>query len=226
MMVIYGRWGLEMFFQPLFKISSWLTNIFIMTINPVTLIPVYDPTFLFIGSLSFGDMRWSLMVWPPFKCTSIPYCLQMFFIALTESLVVCDHNVRLWTTDFAGPRLVIVASFLLLMSGQAFQFYSVNGPVRIFTLLQGLMQVFFFLLQFTRCWTDCSCPVEQGAHHTIFVGYGMVAIPVEILVCMSFFSVDRGVKSTIFHLEWWAYPRRLWIHLHLALHRWSECYHV
>ena len=26
----------------------------------------------------------------------------------------------------------------------------------------------------------------------------MVAIPVEILVRMSFFSVDRGVKSTIF----------------------------
>ena len=44
MMVIYGRWGLEMFFQPLFKIPSWLTNILIITINPVTLIPVNDPT--------------------------------------------------------------------------------------------------------------------------------------------------------------------------------------
>ena len=80
-----------------------------------------------------------------------PILLANVFIALTESLVVWDHNVRLWTTDFAGPQLVIVASFLLLMRGQAFQFYSVNGPVRIFTLLQGLMQVFFFLLQFTRC---------------------------------------------------------------------------
>ena len=36
------------------------------------------PLFLLIGSLFFGDMRWSLMVWPPFRCTSIPYCLQMF----------------------------------------------------------------------------------------------------------------------------------------------------
>ena len=36
------------------------------------------PLFLLIGSLSFGDIRWSLMVWPPFRWTSIPYCLQMF----------------------------------------------------------------------------------------------------------------------------------------------------
>ena len=31
-----------------------------------------------VASLSFGGMRWSLMVWPPFRCTSIPYCLQIF----------------------------------------------------------------------------------------------------------------------------------------------------
>ena len=62
-----------------------------------------------------------------------PILLANVLIALTESLLVWDHNVRLGTTDCAGPRLIVVASFLLLMHRQAFQFYSVNGPVRIFT---------------------------------------------------------------------------------------------
>ena len=42
-----------------------------------------------------------------------PILLANVFVALTESLMVWDHNVRLWTTVSAGPSLVVVASFLL-----------------------------------------------------------------------------------------------------------------
>ena len=35
------------------------------------------PLLLRIGSLSLGAIRRSLMVWPPFRCTSIPYFLQV-----------------------------------------------------------------------------------------------------------------------------------------------------
>ena len=151
MMVIYGRWGLEMFFQPLFKIPSSLTNILIITINPVTLIPVNDPTFF---------VYWVFVLWghevvldglATFQVYINPILLENVFVALTEPLMVWDHNLGLRTTGCAGPRLVNVASSLLLMGRQASQFNSVNGPVRIFAVLQGLMKVIFFLLQCTRC---------------------------------------------------------------------------
>ena len=45
-MVMYGGWGLKMFLVPLFKISCWLSNILLITIQPVTLISLYDPTLL------------------------------------------------------------------------------------------------------------------------------------------------------------------------------------
>ena len=79
-----GPWDV---LSTLFKISSWLTNIFIITINPVTLIPVYDPTFLFIGSLSFGDMRWSLMVFDGSSKISSPkpYIVVPYYQGLSES---------------------------------------------------------------------------------------------------------------------------------------------
>ena len=35
------------------------------------------PLLLRIGSLSLGAIRRPLMVWPPFRCTSIPYFLQV-----------------------------------------------------------------------------------------------------------------------------------------------------
>ena len=80
-----------------------------------------------------------------------PISLANVFVTFTESLMVWDHNVRLWTSDVAGPRLVVTAFFLLLVNGLPFQFDSVDGPVRIFASLKGLIQVFFFLLQFPRC---------------------------------------------------------------------------
>ena len=76
-MVMYRGRVLKIFLKSLFEISCWLSYIFLITIYPVTFISVYDPTFLRIGSLSLGAIRKSLMVWPPFRCTSIPYFLQV-----------------------------------------------------------------------------------------------------------------------------------------------------
>ena len=99
------------------KISSWHTNIFIITVNPVTLKPVYDPTF-------FVD--WVFVLWghevvfdgvTTFQVYINPILLANVFVALTESLMVWDHNVRFWTTITTGPSLVVVTSFLLEMSG-------------------------------------------------------------------------------------------------------------
>ena len=64
-----------------------------------------------------------------------PILLANVFVALTESLMVWDHNVRFWTTITTGPSLVVVTSFLLEMSGCTSQFDSIDGPVRIFTSL-------------------------------------------------------------------------------------------
>ena len=77
-----------------------------------------------------------------------------------------------------------------------------------FTLLMAQSGYLHLLRDWYRCFSSfCNCPgVEQtvlalwkhGAYHTVFRCYSMVAISVKILVCVGFFSVDRGVKSAIF----------------------------
>ena len=43
-MAMYRGRGLKMFFKPPFKISFWLSYVFMITILPVTFISVYDST--------------------------------------------------------------------------------------------------------------------------------------------------------------------------------------
>ena len=60
--------------------SKFLADSPIYSSSQSTLSHLYlymTPLFLGIGSLSFGAMRRSLMVWPPLRCTSIPYFLQV-----------------------------------------------------------------------------------------------------------------------------------------------------
>ena len=63
------------------------------------------------GSWSLGAIRRSLMVWPPLRCTSIPYFFSNTLVTFTQSLMVRDHNVRLWSSDVTWLRVVVVAFF-------------------------------------------------------------------------------------------------------------------
>ena len=65
----------------LYLSSKFLADSPIYSSSQSTLSHLYlymTPLFLRSGSLSLGAIRRSLMVWPPLRCTSIPYFLQMF----------------------------------------------------------------------------------------------------------------------------------------------------
>ena len=64
-----------------------------------------------------------------------PILLANVFVALTESMMVWDHNVRFWTTVPTGPSLAVVTSSPLEVCECTSQFDSINGPFRIFTSL-------------------------------------------------------------------------------------------
>ena len=69
-----------MFFEPLSKSSRGFTNVFLVTLHPVTLVSVNDSTFFWIASWSLGAIRRFLIVFPPLKYTCTPYSLHVFFI--------------------------------------------------------------------------------------------------------------------------------------------------
>ena len=105
-MVMYRGRGLEMFFKPLFKIPCWLPYVFMITIYPATFESVYDPT-------SFKD--WVFVLRGHKKVFDGMTSLQMHFnpiffasslVALTEPLMVRDHEMCFWSS-------VVVWSWLL-----------------------------------------------------------------------------------------------------------------
>ena len=65
--VIDGGRCLEMFFEPLTKCYRGFTNVFLITLNPLSLVSVYDSTFFWMVSWSFGAIRRFFIVFPLLK---------------------------------------------------------------------------------------------------------------------------------------------------------------
>ena len=105
-MIMYGGRGLEMFLEPVFKISGWFSYIFMITVIPATFESVYDPT-------SFKDwvfiLRGHQEVFD--GMTSFQMHLNAIFftsslVALTQPLMVRYHYVCFWS-------FVVVSGWLL-----------------------------------------------------------------------------------------------------------------
>ena len=56
----------------------------------------------------------------------------------------------------------------------------------------------FFFLQLTRVGAYCSSPMIQGAYHSVLGCNCMMAVPMQILICVSWLFIDSGVQSAIF----------------------------
>ena len=54
-----------------------------------------------------------------------------------------------------------------------------------------------FFFQQLLIGTDVLCPVQECAYDAVLVVYGMVAVPLQILICMSGLSVDPGFQASI-----------------------------
>ena len=126
--VIYGRGWFQMFLEA-FPKSSWgLSNIFLITIHPVTLVSVDDSTLLLDWIFVFGRHQEVLDGGAFFKIHLNPKHPANVLNALTESTVVWDHYVGLLHICSGGWNLVTT---LLL----CFHLYSVERPGGVFTFL-------------------------------------------------------------------------------------------
>ena len=53
--------------------------------------------------------------------------------------------------------------------------------------------MFFFILQMIWVRADCSSPMIQSSNYTVLGCDGVMTIPVQVLVCVSWLSADLGV---------------------------------
>ena len=111
-MVKYWGGGLEMFLEPLSKSPGRFTNVFLITLHPVTPISVDDSTSLFHGILVLGSHQEVFDGCTSFEIHLNPMVTAHFLNTLTEPSVAWDNNVRF--LDDASSRFVLVVTVLLL----------------------------------------------------------------------------------------------------------------
>ena len=93
--VIYGRGGFQMFLEPFSKSSWGLSNIFLITIHPATMISVDDST-LFLDWISvFGSHQEVLDSGASLVIHLYPKLSANVFDALTETTIVWYYYIRL-----------------------------------------------------------------------------------------------------------------------------------
>ena len=78
------------------------------------------------------------------------------------------------------------------------QLDSVESPCWILASFQTLVQMLFFFLQLLWARTDGFCPAVKGTYHAVFRWNSMMAVPMQILICVCWLSVDSGVESALF----------------------------
>ena len=104
----YWWWGLQMFLVPFTKWSSWLTNVFLPTVNSSTGVAV-DYTVL-IGNLTF-IFWWHQDV---FEC---PASLEMYVhsMSFTDLLDAFAHTFYIWNNNVTLGWMCPSRGFLLLL---------------------------------------------------------------------------------------------------------------
>ena len=151
-MVMYRGWGLEMFLKPLFKISSWLCYVFMITTHPATFISVYDPMsfkdwiFILRGHEKVFDGMTSLQMYfnPIFSASSLE--------ALTQPLMVRNHNMCFWPSDVVWSWLLAVLMVFLWADAWLF----------IFTLFSAQFEYFNWVEKPWRDWGSNDIKLIKG----------------------------------------------------------------
>ena len=129
-MVKYWGGGFEMFLEPLSKCSGWFTNVFIITLHPVTFISVDDSTSLFHGILVLGSHQEVFDGCTSFEIHLHPMVSVCLLETLTEPSVVWNNNVRF--LGGVSSRFILIVIVLLLGWISWFYLDSDEDPWRVF----------------------------------------------------------------------------------------------
>ena len=102
------------------------------------------------------------MVVPPLQCTCSPNFFANVFDTLAEPSIVRYHYIGSLgdVTVLIGCLSCTWVLYLLL--------YFVEGPCGVLTVLQCIVQMFFFIVQQLCVGADGVCPVLQCSNHTVF----------------------------------------------------------
>ena len=149
------------------------------------------PIFFVMWSLSFGATNSSFRVFPLLKCTCIPYLLQI--------------RPLLYGTVMKYLLMVLVLLFLLLfvaVPGVLFLTSSSWWPMQDICKLIKLCLYVFVPLLVDLGWNKYLLlyAIVSWSHYNF--GYGMVAVPLQILVGMSGLPVYCGWQTSI---TFWCY---------------------
>ena len=130
-MVKYLGGGLEMFLEPLSKCSWGFTNVFVITLHPVTFISLNDLTSLLHGILILGSHQEVFDGGTSFEIHMHPMITAHLFEAFTEPSVIRNNNM--WLLDVVSSSVLFVVAAFLLSLTSWFNSISVEGPRRAFT---------------------------------------------------------------------------------------------
>ena len=196
--VIYWGRSLLMFLEPLSKCSCWLSNVFFITIYPITFVSVYDSTFLKDRLLSFGTHKEVFDGKFSFKVHLYPIFSTWSFDAFTEPFVIWNHHVYILVVLVVMSSMFVITSILVLGGCLALDLHYVQGPCWVLAPFKSLEEMLFFLLQQLWARPDGFWSMIEGAHHTVFWWYCVVAVPLQVQVCMVRLPVNWFTEFAIF----------------------------
>ena len=108
-------WGgcLLVFPEPLCKSSRGFTNVFLITVNPATLKPIDDPTLFEDWIFVLGGHQEAFDGFTSFEIHLYAMFVTGLFKALTHTLMIGYHHVRLWALVVVVASICALCSFLL-----------------------------------------------------------------------------------------------------------------
>ena len=121
-----------------------------------------------------------------------------FLETFTHSLMVWYYVMWFLISAVVRDRVLDVAFVLLWGWCLTPQLDSVEGLCWICASFQTLVQMLFFFLQLMWARTEGFCPAEKGANHTVLRWNSMMAIPMQILVCVCWLFLNSGLESVLF----------------------------
>ena len=144
--------GLEVFLQPFSKCSSCLTNIFFITLQPITFEPVYYATFVGNVVFIFGSHQFIFQGLATFE-------MNFYAIFLPNVLDCFTQAFFIWNS-YMGFGLCLDVSVVLPGFWCIYlQLHSSYCPVWVFACCQGLLYVCVFFFQQPVIGTEVFCPV-------------------------------------------------------------------
>ena len=137
-----------MFLEPISKYSRGFPYIFLITLHPVTFVPIDDSTLFHKRIFVLGNHQEAFDGITSFEVYLHSIFLACSLEAFTQPFIIWHHYERILFLVASHAALVC----LLVFMGWCFHFYlyPVECPNRVFTFGQDFLQVMVLLLQQLR----------------------------------------------------------------------------